>query len=241
MKLKQSDKKGFSARSTGAINTKELPTRSFKSKSHQDAHSETCIRFGEFETLTQTIGCESEDLAIFHALYRTSVKGRKDIVKMALSGNDEGTVRLNLDDYYTSRVAEIFQVILKSLSLGLEFIDDNEVIRPLDKETINSYTVGGRTVFCTEYQYHLLQIIEDTENAILEENPILTKGQLYRMIRDELKANNNILGNIDDELKLLADRYPNLSDDGIINTEEPEEEKPKDPVIKVSKKTKGDK
>ena len=45
LKLKQSDKKGFSARSTGAINTKELPTRSFKSKSHQDAHSETCIRF----------------------------------------------------------------------------------------------------------------------------------------------------------------------------------------------------
>ena len=82
MKLKQSDKKGFSARSTGAINTKELPTRSFKSKSHQDAHSETCIRFGEFETLTQTIGCDSNDLALFHALYRTSVKGRKDIVKM---------------------------------------------------------------------------------------------------------------------------------------------------------------
>ena len=45
MKLKQSDRRGFSARSTGTINNKGLPTRSFKSKSHQERISSSCIRF----------------------------------------------------------------------------------------------------------------------------------------------------------------------------------------------------
>ena len=45
MKLKQSDRRGFSARSTGALDTKSLPTRSFKSKSHLERISSSCIRF----------------------------------------------------------------------------------------------------------------------------------------------------------------------------------------------------
>ena len=45
LKLKQSDRRGFSARSTGALDTKSLPTRSFKSKSHLERISSSCIRF----------------------------------------------------------------------------------------------------------------------------------------------------------------------------------------------------
>lgn len=45
MKLKQSDRRGFSARSTGAIDSKSLPTRSFKSKAHLEQKSSSCIRF----------------------------------------------------------------------------------------------------------------------------------------------------------------------------------------------------
>ena len=45
MKLKQSDRRGFSARSTGALDNKSLPTRSFKSKSHTERTSSSCIRF----------------------------------------------------------------------------------------------------------------------------------------------------------------------------------------------------
>ena len=45
MKLKQSDRRGFSARSTGALDSKSLPTRSFKSKSHLERISSSCIRF----------------------------------------------------------------------------------------------------------------------------------------------------------------------------------------------------
>ena len=63
MKLKQSDRRGFSARSTGALDTKSLPTRSFKSKSHLERISSSCIRFGEFESLNFSIGVLPEDIA----------------------------------------------------------------------------------------------------------------------------------------------------------------------------------
>ena len=46
MKLKQSDRRGFSARSSGALDSKSLPTRSFKSRSHLERISSSCIRFG---------------------------------------------------------------------------------------------------------------------------------------------------------------------------------------------------
>ena len=45
LKLKQSDRRGFSARSTGALDITSLPTRSFKKKAHQERISSSCIRF----------------------------------------------------------------------------------------------------------------------------------------------------------------------------------------------------
>lgn len=51
LKLKQTGRRGFSARSTGAIDLVSLPTRSFKSKSHLEQKSTSCIRFKFIEPL----------------------------------------------------------------------------------------------------------------------------------------------------------------------------------------------
>lgn len=56
LKLKQSDRRGFSVRSTGAIDARDLPTRNYKSRSHLEQYSGTAIRFGEFETLDKIRG-----------------------------------------------------------------------------------------------------------------------------------------------------------------------------------------
>jgi DNA-directed RNA polymerase subunit beta len=45
MKLKQSPIRGHSVRSTGAIDTKGIPTRSYRSRSHLEQYSGTPIRF----------------------------------------------------------------------------------------------------------------------------------------------------------------------------------------------------
>ena len=52
LKLKQSDRRGFSARSTGALDTKSLPTRSFKSRAHLERISSSCIRFKSLNLCT---------------------------------------------------------------------------------------------------------------------------------------------------------------------------------------------
>lgn len=51
IKLKQSDRRGYSSRNTGAVDITSLPTRRYKSRSHLEQTSSTAIRFGEFETL----------------------------------------------------------------------------------------------------------------------------------------------------------------------------------------------
>ena len=45
IKLKQSPVRGHSVRSTGALDTKGLPTRSYRSRSHLEQYSGTPIRF----------------------------------------------------------------------------------------------------------------------------------------------------------------------------------------------------
>lgn len=51
LKLKQTDRRGYSSRNTGAIDITGLPTRRYKSRSHLEQTSSTAIRFGEYETL----------------------------------------------------------------------------------------------------------------------------------------------------------------------------------------------
>lgn len=55
LKLKQSDRRGFSARSTGALNSKGTPARSFKSRAHLEKNSSSCIRFRFTEPLYSNI------------------------------------------------------------------------------------------------------------------------------------------------------------------------------------------
>jgi len=47
IKLKQSSKKGFSARSTGSLSRRGIPDKSYKNKIHQDLYSSTPIRIGK--------------------------------------------------------------------------------------------------------------------------------------------------------------------------------------------------
>ena len=89
LKLKQTSRKGFSVRGTGSINAKGLPERSYKNKLFTERVSTTPIRFGEFETLNFSIAMLPEDINMFHLLYRTSTKGRRDLAEQLLLPDDE--------------------------------------------------------------------------------------------------------------------------------------------------------
>lgn len=205
MKLKQSDRRGFSARSTGALDSKSLPTRSFKSKSHLERISSSCIRFGEYESLNFSIGILSEDIALFHALYRTSIKGRKDLINLMFSDELNEDAINQIDSSYTSRVAEIFNVILKSLGIGLDFVDDDEKVKVLNDEIVSNHSLNGVTYFCTDYQFYLMERTEEIKEEILRINPVLTKDRLNELVEEEIEKRFYVNGPLKDSINEIIE------------------------------------
>ncbi|MDE7089322.1 MAG: hypothetical protein K2O54_04315, partial [Prevotella sp.] len=204
IKLKQTSRKGFSARGMGSVNGKGLPERSYKNKSFQELHSNTAIRFGEYETLNFAIGMVPEDLQMFHLLYRTSVKGRRDLASQLLSPSDEFTI----DASYTSRVAEIFGVILKSLGLRLSFVDEEETLREYDDKEIKRHIYNGAEYLCTDYQFMLVKRRRDIEDRILKERAIIDKGELNELVMKELMSTKYIIGPPKEEYAVVPGLQP---------------------------------
>lgn len=106
----------------------------------------------------------------------------------------------NIDSSYTSRVAEIFNVILKSLGIGLEFIDEEETVQVLNDDYMVEHHLDGQTYFCTDYQFFLIERINDIRKEILDENPVLTESALQEMIEKELKSRHYINGPLNEDL-----------------------------------------
>lgn len=105
-----------------------------------------------------------------------------------------------IDKSYTSRVAEIFNVTLKNLGISLEFIDDDDKVRVLNDDVLSQHTLKGKTYFCTDYQFYLIEKMDEIRDRILSENPILTESVLQKMIEKEMKENKYINGPLNEEL-----------------------------------------
>ena len=205
MKLKQTSRKNFSVRNMGAVNSKGLPERSYKSRSHLEKTSSTPIRFGEYETLNFCIGQETSDYALFQALYRTSVKGRNDLAKLIMDPNvTEG----DISDTYDSRTAEIFNVIMMSLSLRLKFTNEDNTLRSFNRTGLHSYTVDGKSFITDDFTAMMLERIEEIENRIFTENPIISTNELYDLVREELSSGKHLMGTNDpDEIDRIMNLY----------------------------------
>lgn len=197
--LKQTSKKGFSARGTGAINTKELPERSYKSKKYMEKVSSTAIRFGESESLNFCIGMMPEELALFHAFYRTSVDARSDMAKAIL--RNEPLVKVKKT--YTNRAAEILSVIMKSLSYEIEFYNEDQILEEFDTNTVKEFHDGAQTYICTDYEFYMIQRAKEIMDDILDEYGVLEEDELRSMILDVMKEKSFINGDFKESQKFL--------------------------------------
>lgn len=191
MKLKQTGKKGFSARHTGTINSKGLPERSHKNKSFTELHSSTAIRFGEFESLNFLIGVEPRALQLMHMLYRVSEEGRMDLSKVSFDDREGYETKKK----YSSITAEILSVILKYLSLEIEFIDDeDELLREYDDKKLAVREYNGKLYLCTEFDFVLIKRKNDVEKEILKERGMIDKDELERLVMERLKERDYLIG-----------------------------------------------
>ena len=153
IKLMQTAKKGFSARSTGSLSRKGLPEKSTRAKTHQELYPKTPIRIGIDENLNANIGVTNDLVAQVHLFYRSSVIGRKHLGKMLLT-------RLSMLDKFKynrdfkNRNVEILQAFFKSMGLKIEF--DEEI-----------YTIPINTGFIQDRLYDDMLIIS-TSNEFKE-------------------------------------------------------------------------
>lgn len=127
IKMKQSSKKGFSVRSTGALSRKGIPQKSNKAKNHQELYSQTPIRIGDQENNNSVIGVDSDIIAKLHLFYRSSVIGRRSMGK-ELATNINELKTIDYDKNFKNRNVEIMQAKFKVLGLALKFDEPKMVI-----------------------------------------------------------------------------------------------------------------
>lgn len=202
---------------------------------------------GEYETLNFSIGIVSEDIALFHLLYRTSIKGRRDLIKILFSDDNDPNAIHKIDKSYTNRVAEIFNVTLKTLGLSLEFVNDEDRIKVLSDDDISDHIIGDTHFMVSDYQAFLIQTMYDIRETILEERPIITKTELNNLILDTIENKGIADGPVKrDLIKLFTDTELKIEEarekfsEEIANLETSsetlKEKKPKETKKRVTKK-----
>lgn len=191
IRLKQTSERGFSARNEGAVNQKGLPERSYKNRNNTEFASDSAIRSGEFETLTYNTAMSSEDIALWHAFYRSSVKGRKDLARSIFK---TGT-KLKIDDSYDIRSAELFGVIFKALSLRINFKDSDNEFRSLDSVIVKEHHYDGKVFMMTDLDYYMMKVRDEIREKIQERYPIITQQELDAKIEEELESVERLICN----------------------------------------------
>jgi hypothetical protein len=138
---------------------------------------------GEFETFGFSIGVLSEDIALFHALYRTSILGRKNFIDYMFSDDNDESASMKIKDVYVSRVAEVFSVIMKSLGMAIRFVDERAKPHIVSDSNISAHRINEKVYICSDYQFYIIQNIYDIRERILQKYPIITKSRMDEMLK----------------------------------------------------------
>ena len=188
--LKQTDERGFSARSTGAINIKGLPERSYKNKRNEDPFSDTAVRFGDYEALNFLIGQDPEEYACMEACYRTSPEATSDMTRAQFVEKGYGQFK----KFYKSKAAEMFHVFYKHLGLKMRFTDKDNKIRKIDNSKFGFFTLKNKAYICTEHDFNIIETKQRLRDAILQKRGIMQKDELDRLVEEEFEKAHVISG-----------------------------------------------
>lgn len=122
-------------------------------------------------------------------MYRTSAKARRQLAEHILDPDE-----FEISDTYTSRVAEIFAVILKSLGLRIEFVDEDDILEEYDDSVLKEFELDGIGYLCTEFQFMLIQRKKEIEKELLKKYGIIDADELEKLVMAEMMARNFVVG-----------------------------------------------
>ena len=185
MKLKQSSKKGFSARSTSSISKKGVPEKSDSAKKNKELYSKTPVKIGIDENLNMLIGTSADELAKLHMFYRSSVVGRKNLGKQLMSSVDQ------IEDFETNndiknRNVEVLQAYFKTMGLKLTFGEERVEINVMT-DHISDKWYGDRYVIGDDVDHFDEKVKYEAEQNLMEEVFVGTNEEYQERLEEEME------------------------------------------------------
>ena len=191
IKLKQTSKKGFSARSTGALSKRGVPDKSYKARDHLELYSQTPIRIGDQENINSIIGVDPSLIAKLHLFYRSSVVGRRSI------GDKLATSIKTINDFkyapdFRNRNVEILQAYFKAMGIKIEF-DEKMMEIPVELGDIKSFDIDGQYFIGTQTEFDDYVIEKKVRDKYTSEGfcYIGTEDEYEDMISKEIEVAKN--------------------------------------------------
>lgn len=187
IKLKQTAKKNFSARSTGYLSQKGLPDKSNKSKHNQQLYPTTPIKIGRDENNNLSIGVSSKTLAKFHLFYRSSPVGRREMSKL-LTCDPLNFKGFKIKKEFTNRNVEILLAYLKSMGYAINYGERSKRVR-INSDMKKSMKYKGTYYVGTEKDFKhiiLTDLYKQKFNEVAHVGPAKwVKKQYDQFVEDE--------------------------------------------------------
>ena len=184
MILKQSSKKGFSARSLGFVNMKGLPDKTDRMRNNLQIYSTTPIKNGIDDCNNMNIGVASEEIAKMHLMYRNSVIGRREWKKLLVDNP------LDFDDFemvpeFTNRNVEILNAYLMCKGQGIVFPGDTVYISA-DSDEVENFLYKNEIYLCKPETMREI-LINDYFRPKFEEKLIVGDDEFIEQCWEEYK------------------------------------------------------
>ena len=188
LKLKQTSKKGFSARSTASVGRKELPEKSSAAKYNKEMYPRTPIRLGIDETLGLGISSSTNNIAMLHLYLRSSPAARNWLGRALLTDID-GVKELKKSTEFVNRNIQYFDAITKILGFRNRYGDEKYVM-DFDLGRAYSKEYNGKLVIGTKSEFNDYKI-KDEAQQIMKQKCFIGSKEDY----------DNELNRIEQELK----------------------------------------
>lgn len=127
IKLRQSSKKNYTARSTGSISKLGFPEKSNKSSNHEDTNPKTPVRIGLQDALGLLVGVKPEELNQLHKYYRMSITGRNELGQRLLTSTHE-LETIGTDNDVENTAVMILNQCTKTLGFRTVFKGDQGIV-----------------------------------------------------------------------------------------------------------------
>lgn len=153
LKLKQTSKKNFSARSTGYLSQKGLPDKTSKLKNNQQLYSTTPIRLGRDENTNINCAVPPEIVAKLHLFYRSSPIARRAVSKL-YTGNVLNFKKFKIKPGYINLNVKILLVYLKAMGYKIDYGKHNQIVVDINDgdEKLETFFFKGKMYLTTRSQ-----------------------------------------------------------------------------------------